>query len=62
MIIELADGDAPAPTRLFIVDAEDRCNAFPLPPSRGGVIQLLEDGGSALVRGLRDVQTEVFLR
>ena len=62
VIIELADEDAPAPGRLFIVDAEDRCSAFPLPPSRGGVIQLLEDGGSDLVQGLRDVQTEVFLR
>ncbi len=62
VIIELADDDARAPGRLFIVDAEDRCSAFPLPPSRGGVIQLLEDGGSDLVQGLRDVQTEVFLR
>jgi hypothetical protein len=62
VIIELVDADAPSPARLFIVDAEDRCNAFPLPPSRGGVIQLLEDDGSDLVRGLRDVQTEVFLR
>lgn len=62
VIIELADTDAPSPARLFIVDAEDRCSAFPLPPSRGGVIQLLEDGGSALVEGLRDVRTEVFLR
>ncbi len=62
VIIELAAGDAPAPTRLFIIDAEDHCNAYRLPPSRDGVIQLLEDGGSALVQGLRDVQTEVFLR
>ncbi len=62
VIIELADGAATAPARLFIIDAEDHCNAYPLPPSRDGVIQLLEDGGSALVQGLRDVQTEVFLR
>ncbi len=62
VIIELAGGDATAPARLFIIDAEDHCNAYPLPPSRDGVIQLLEDGGSALVQGLRDVRTEVFLR
>ena len=62
VIIELTDPDAPTPTRLFVVDAEDQCSAFALPPSRGGVIQMLEDGESALVRGLRDVETEVFLR
>ncbi len=62
VIIELADRDATAPARLFIIDAEDHCTAYPLPPSRDGVIQLLEDGGSALVQGLRDVRTEVFLR
>ena len=62
VIIELDDDDATAPARLFIIDAEDHCHAYPLPPSRDGVIQLLEDGGSTLVRGLRDVQTEVFLR
>ncbi len=61
VIIEL-DDDATAPARLFIIDAEDHCNAYTLPPSRDGVIQLLEDGGSALVQGLRDVRTEVFLR
>ena len=62
VIIELTDRGAPAPARLFVVDAEDHCSAFALPPSRDGVIQMLEDGESPIVRGLRDVQTEVFLR
>ena len=61
VIIELADAAA-EPAALFIVDAEPRCLSFAMPAARDGIIQLLEDDRSALLAGLRDIKTEVFLR
>ncbi len=62
IVIELTDRDAPAPTVLFTCDSEGRCQKFPLPPARDGVIQILQEKDSELLQGLLDIGKEVFLR
>ena len=62
VIIELTDRDAPPPTTLFLRDGDGRSRKVPLPEGRDGVIQLLEGRDSDLLRGLRDIKTELFLR
>ena len=61
VIIETADSDLPAPVALFVCDADDRCDKFPLPSARDGVIQLLLARDSDLLAKLRDINTEIYL-
>ena len=60
VVIELDDQRA-APKRLFAVTADDRCETCALPAAREGVIQLLEEEGSALLAALQERSTEVSL-
>ena len=61
VIIETTDSDMPAPAALFVCDAADRCDKFPLPRARDGVIQLLLARDSELLAKLRDINTEIYL-
>ncbi len=58
VIIELAE----AATELVLVDRADHCHRFPLPPARGGIVQLIVDRQGELIRLLADPKTDVFLR
>lgn len=61
VIIEATDSDMPAPATLFVCDVEDRCDKFPLPRARDGVIQLLLARNSELLAKLQDINTEIYL-
>ena len=61
VIIETTDNDMPAPVALFVCDAGDSCDRFPLPQGRDGVIQLLLARDSKLLAKLRDINTEIYL-
>jgi hypothetical protein len=61
VIIEATDSDVPAPAALFVCDLEDRCDKFPLPRARDGVIQLLLARNSDLLAKLQDINTEIYL-
>jgi hypothetical protein len=64
VIIEMSPPSAPAdtPRALFVCDAENRCRRYLLPEARDGVVQLLAEAQSDLVRGLEDTRSEVYLR
>ncbi len=62
IIIEIGDSGAAPPAHVFIVDEDGQCRKFALPEARGGVIQFLVERDSALLAGLLDIKTEVFLR
>jgi hypothetical protein len=62
VIIELAEGAPKAPTMLFVRDAGEDYIKQALPEPQDGVIQLLVESDSDLVKALRDIQTEVFIR
>lgn len=62
VIIELADISAPAPGSLFVCGADHTVRKIALPKPQDGRIQLLLEADSDLVQGLRDIDTEVFLR
>ena len=62
VIIEISDTDAPPPSHMFVVDEGGQCSKFALPAARGGVIQFLVERDSALLAGLLDIKTEVFLK
>lgn len=62
VIIEFEDLPARNPGALFIKTSDDAYQKFPLPEADGGTIQMLTDIDSDLVRKLRDVGTEIFLR
>ncbi len=62
VIIEISDTDAPLPSHMFVVDQGGQCSKFALPAARGGVIQFLVERDSALLSGLLDIKTEVFLK
>ena len=62
VIIEISDTDAPPPSHMFVVDQGGQCGKFALPAARGGVIQFLVERDSALLAGLLDIKTEVFLK
>ena len=62
VIIEVAEADAPAPGHMFVVDQHGQCRKFALPEARNGVIQFLVERDSALLAGLLDIKTEVFLK
>ena len=62
VIIEISDTDAPPPGHMFIVDQGGQCRKFALPEARNGVIQFLVERDSALLAGLLDIKTEVFLK
>ena len=62
VIIELADTSAPAPGSLFVCGADQTVRKIALPEAQDGRIQLLLEADSDLVQGLRDIDTEVFLR
>ena len=61
VIIELEDKAAAAPRLLFVKTAADSFQKFPLPEAVDGIIQVLEESGSDLVMGLRNIDTEIFL-
>ncbi len=62
VIIEFEDLPTRNPGSLFIKTSDDAYQKFPLPEPDGGTIQILTDIDSDLVRKLRDVGTEIFLR
>lgn len=62
VIVELVDTDAPPPGHMFVVDQGGQYTKFALPASRNGVIQFLVERDSALLAGLLDTKTEVFLK
>lgn len=64
VIIEMAPvaESAEAPRALFVCDSENRCQRHALPEPRDGVIQLLAEAQSDLVRALQDIKTEIYLR
>ena len=62
IIIEVQDAGRETPATLFICGAGHAYGKFPLPPAQDGVIQLLSEDDSDLVKALRDVHTEVFIR
>jgi hypothetical protein len=61
VIIELAPDFPEAPKILFLRSAPDRYIKHPLPEAHDGVIQVLAEEDSDLVRALRKVDTEVSL-
>ncbi|MBE0529641.1 MAG: hypothetical protein IH626_02370 [Rhodospirillales bacterium] len=61
VIIEVHPGKE-APSTLFIFGAGHPYGKFPLPAAQDGVIQLLSETSSDLVKALLDVHTEVFIR
>jgi len=64
VIIEIAPPSDPAesPRALFVCDAGNRCRRYTLPEARDGVVQLLAEAQSDLVRALEDIRSEVYLR
>ena len=62
IIIELLDADAPSPGHMFVVDEAGQITKFALPAVRNGVIQFLVERDSALLAGLLDIKSEVYLR
>lgn len=64
VIIEVSPPSAPVetPRALFVCDAENRCRRYLLPEAREGVVQLLAEAHSDLVRALEDTRSEVYLR
>ncbi|MBT3307036.1 MAG: hypothetical protein HN377_11210 [Alphaproteobacteria bacterium] len=62
VMIELDETNMARPSTLFVRSAENDYGKYPLPEAQGGVIQLLVESGSDLVKALRDVHTEVFIR
>jgi len=63
VIIEVLPPSAPVdtPRALFVCDAENRCRRYLLPEPREGVVQLLAEAHSDLVRALEDTRSEVYL-
>ena len=61
VIIELAPDLPEAPKVLFLRSAPDSYIKYPLPAAHDGVIQVLAEEDSNLVRALRKVDTEVSL-
>ena len=62
VMIELDETNTSKPSTLFVRGSENEYGKYPLPEPQGGVIQLLVDCDSDLVKALRDVHTEVFIR
>ena len=62
VIIEVEAMPANRPRSLFVRTADNAYEKFPLPEPDGETIQLLMESDSELVRKLRDVETEIFLR
>lgn len=61
VIIEFTLGEGGLPVSLFVCDSDNRCDKFPLPRGRDGVIQLLLERDSDLLAKLRDINTEIYL-
>lgn len=61
VIIEFTD-KAAKPETLFVCGREKPMTKIALPSARDGRVQLLLESNSAELHGLRDVDTEVFLR
>lgn len=61
VIIELDDRTA-KPGSLFVCGAGQAVRRVALPEPREGRVQLLLEAGSDIVQGLRDIDTEIFLR
>ena len=61
VIIEFQSLTTKEPSALFVCDETNRCRKFPVKESRNGVIQLLEEQDSELLRLLLDIKTEVYL-
>ncbi len=62
VVIELLDPAAETPKALFIAEHRDGLLKHALPEARGGMVQLLAETESDLVRALRNPGSEVFLR
>ncbi|MBL6928907.1 MAG: hypothetical protein ISR44_07015 [Rhodospirillales bacterium] len=62
VMIELDETNTSQPSTLFVRGSEHFYGKYPLPEAQGGVIQLLVESSSDLVKALRDVHTEVFIR
>lgn len=62
IIFELDDASQAAPRTVFVCRTGRPPLRHRLPDAIGGVVQLLVDAESDLLRGLRDLDAEVFLR
>lgn len=62
LIIEFDGEPDRAPSRMIIVDLDERCYEFPLPAIRDRVMQLVVDDGSELWRLLHQPKAEVYLQ
>lgn len=62
VLVTVADPAGRYPTALFFRTGDGRYGAIALPAFVGDTAQLLAEEGSELVRALRDVDAEVFLR
>jgi len=62
VIIDMGSRGSEAPRSLFVCGGEPLYQKHGLPAANDGIVQILADAGSDLVRGLSDRRTEVFLR
>ncbi|NQV78935.1 MAG: hypothetical protein HQ495_00180 [Alphaproteobacteria bacterium] len=62
VIFEIDDAARTAPRTVFVCRADRAPLRHRLPDAIGGVVQVLVDADSDLLRGLRDLDAEVFLR
>ena len=62
LIVELDDATKGEPSTLAVCGADNRTHQIALPPSRGGIIQVIVERDSDIVRLLRDPKSEAYLR
>ena len=61
VIIELFDPLAEPPKTMFLCTSSNQYGKYPLPAAQDGIIQILAETDSELVKSLGEVDTEVFL-
>ena len=61
LIVELAD-TSKTPRALIVSDQEDRTSLLTLPDARNGIIQVIVEKNSDIVRLLRDPKSEAYLK
>ncbi len=61
LIVELAD-TSKTPKALVVSSEDDRTHQMNLPPSRDGIIQVIVEKNSDIVRLLKDPKSEAYLR
>lgn len=61
LIVELKD-TSKTPKALVVSGEDDHTHQMPLPPSRDGIIQVIVEKNSDIVRALKDPKSEAYLR